>query len=83
LRALRLARSGASVEPIRRIPVERRFGGTPLDWALHRYSELKDPAARLPFFGIVRALLDAGATLNSDDPHLDLEMRAALGTSMQ
>jgi len=61
--------------------VEKRFGGTPLDWALHRYSELTDPAARAPYVGIVRALLNAGATVDSDDPHVDAEMRAALGTN--
>ncbi len=44
---------------------EERFGGTPLDWALHGWGEL-ERAQREPYYEIVALLVRAGAKLDPE-----------------
>ena len=62
---------------------DRRFGGTPLGWALHGWLDPSPDANRDGFYEVVARLIRAGATFNPDTPNAkkalaNRKMRAAL-----
>jgi ankyrin repeat protein len=62
---------------------DRRFGGTPLGWALHGWLAPSPDANKSGFYEVVARLIRDGATFNPDTPNAkqalaDREMRAAL-----
>jgi ankyrin repeat protein len=62
---------------------DRRFGGTPLGWALHGWLDPSPDANPAGFYEVVARLIRAGATFNSETPNAkkalaDRKMRAAL-----
>jgi hypothetical protein len=44
--------------------VETRFGGTPLNWALHGWSNARSHSARDRYYAVVARLVRAGAAIN-------------------
>ena len=63
---------------------DRRFGGTPLGWALHGWLDPSPDADKSGFYEVVARLIRAGAILNCETPNAKRalahsKMRAALG----
>jgi ankyrin repeat protein len=63
---------------------DRRFGGTPLGWALHGWLDPSPDADKSGFYEVVARLIRAGAILNRETPNAKRalahpKMRAALG----
>ena len=71
-----LLEHGASVQA-----VERTYDGTPLQWALHGWSNARSDAARDPYYEVVARLVRAGAAVNHawlDDADEETSFRRAL-----